>query len=247
MLANIKNSMIHFCNTKIVRDVRMGDNGIFANAKKGCLIIDSSTISPTDTKEMTNVGEKLGFRIADVPISGGYMGAKAGTLTCIVGCRKEDYDEVNQVYSCMGKNIFYCGEPGAGQSAKICNNLGLAIQNISVAEALSLGEKLGVDLHVLAKIMSLSTGMCWAVKVNTPVPGFDKSLPASNNYDHGFEVNLMKKDVSLVLDEAKKVDLDLQFAQKSYEYYKDAEDKGMGKKDISIMFQHLKHFTISKK
>uniref|UniRef100_A0A7S3J5B7 3-hydroxyisobutyrate dehydrogenase n=1 Tax=Euplotes harpa TaxID=151035 RepID=A0A7S3J5B7_9SPIT len=170
----------------------MGPDGIFKHAREGCLVIDSSTVAPQATKEMTEIGESLGFRVADVPISGGYMGARAGTLTCIVGCRKKDYDEIHQIYSCMGKNIFYCGEPGAGQSAKICNNLGLAIQNISVAEALSLGEKLGVDINTLAKIMSLSTGMCWAVKVNTPIPGFDPSLPASHDYEHGFEVNLMK-------------------------------------------------------
>lgn len=85
-------------NTKVVRDIRMGPNGIFANARKGSLVIDSSTISPTDTKEMTEVGEKLGFRIADVPISGGYMGAIAGTLTCIVGCRKEDFEEISGIY-----------------------------------------------------------------------------------------------------------------------------------------------------
>ena len=147
----------------------------------------------------------------------------------------------------MGTNIFHCGEPGTGQSAKICNNLGLAIQNISVAEAFSLGEKLGVDLTKLAQIMSLGTGMCWAVKVNTPIPGFDKSLPASNNYDHGYQISLMRKDVGLVLDEAKKAGLDLQFGQKSFEYYKHAEDEGIGKKDISIMFKHLKEGTIYKK
>lgn len=118
--------------TEVVREIRMGDNGIYKNAREGCLVIDSSTIAPEDTREMAEEGEKLGLRIADVPISGGYMGAKNATLTCIIGCQKEDYREVEEIYKCLGTNLFYCGPPGSGQAAKICNNLGLAIQMISV-------------------------------------------------------------------------------------------------------------------
>jgi 3-hydroxyisobutyrate dehydrogenase len=124
-------------------------------------------------------------------------------------------------------------------SAKICNNLGLAIQNISICEALALGGKTGVNQKILAQIMSLSTGSCWSVKTNCPVPGFDPSLPADNDYEHGFESRLMKKDISLVLKEASKANIDLQFAKKAIEYYQALEDSGFAKKDIGIMLQHI--------
>lgn len=225
--------------TETVRELRMGPNGIYKHAREGCLVIDSSTVSPIATREMASEGEKLGFRVADVPVSGGYTGAKAGTLTCMIGCRKNDYKEVAEFFSCMGKNLFYCGEPGAGQSAKICNNLGLAIQMISVCEALELGKQLKVDQKVLSKIMSLSTGSCWSVKDYNPVPGCGDSLPSSNDYNHGFETALMKKDVSLVKEEAKKLNLTLQFADKAYDYYDKLEKLGYGKKDIGILLHHI--------
>lgn len=225
--------------SEVVRDIRMGDNGIYKHAREGCLVIDSSTIAPDATREMTEEGEKLGLRIADVPVSGGYMGAKNGTLTCMIGCKKEDYKEVEAIYKCMGTNLFYCGEPGAGQSAKICNNLGLGIQMISVCEALALAQKLGVDQSVVAKIMSLSTGSCWSVKTYCPIPGFDPHLPASHDYDHGFESRLMKKDVGLALKEASRVNIDLQFGKKAMKYWQDIEDRGWAKKDIGIMLQHI--------
>lgn len=126
--------------TDVVREIRFGEGGIFRHAKKGTLVIDSSTIAPDETRKMTEEGESMGFRVADVPVSGGYMGAVNGTLACIIGCRKEDYKEIEEIYKCMGHNMFYCGEPGSGQAAKICNNLGLAIQMISVCEALVLGK-----------------------------------------------------------------------------------------------------------
>jgi 3-hydroxyisobutyrate dehydrogenase-like beta-hydroxyacid dehydrogenase len=117
--------------------------------------------------------------------------------------------------------------------------MALAINNISTCEALALGEKIGVDIKILAKIMALSTGSSWSVKVNCPVKGIDPTLPADNDYEHGFESRLMKKDVSLVLKEAEHFKINLGFAKKAYGYYDEIEKKGLGHKDIGILLHHI--------
>jgi 3-hydroxyisobutyrate dehydrogenase len=197
----------------------LGSNGIYEHAKEGALIIDSSTISPIASKKMAKEGEKFKLRIVDAPVSGGTPGAINGTLTFMVGSKKEDFEDTKTVLSAMGKNIVHCGGAGTGQIAKICNNLCLAIQMISICEGLSLGEKLGIDPKVLSKIMSISTSSCWSLTAYNPRPGMMEGVPSSNNYDGGFGVSLMKKDLSIVLDSAAQTNSDLQFGKKAIEYF----------------------------
>lgn len=210
-------------NTEIVEKIRSGSGGIFEHAREGCLVIDSSTISPIATRAMAEAGEKLGLVIVDAPVSGGTVGATNGTLTFMVGSHKEHYSQIKEFLSSMGANIFHCGEPGSGQTAKICNNLMLGIQMIAVSEGMALGEKLGMDPKILANIVSTSTGSCWANNVYNPRPGVIEGVPSSKNYDGGFMVSLMRKDLGIVLESASKVGLDLQFGQKAIDYYLELE------------------------
>lgn len=233
-------------NTNIVEEARLGKDGIYEHASENALIIDSSTISPIASQKMTEQGTAKKLRIIDAPVSGGVNGAINGTLTFMVGCRKEDFEETKTFLSGMGKNIVHCGGAGTGQIAKICNNLALAIQMISVCEALNLGEKLGIDPKVLSGIMSTSTSNCWSVNAYNPRPGIMPNVPSSNNYDGGFGVSLIKKDLSIVLDSAAQVNLDLQFGQKAIKYYHDMDLKGMGKKDFSIVYRYISELKKNK-
>lgn len=196
---------------------------------------------------MSKEGEKYGLRVVDAPVSGGANGARDGTLTFMVGTKKEYYTEIEEFLKAMGVNIFNCGLPGTGQTSKICNNLCLAIQMISVSEGLSLGEKLGIDPKVLSNIMATSTGSCWSLKANNPRPGVMDDVPSSNGYDGGFGVSLMKKDLSIVLDSAAQVNLDLQFGTKAIEYFHELERQGKGKKDFGVVYQYINSLEKNKK
>lgn len=234
-------------NTYTVEDARLGPKGIFAYAKEGCLVIDSSTISPISSKKMGELGEKQKLIIADAPVSGGINGAKNGTLTFMVGCKKENFDEISEFLKAMGKNIFHCGPYGTGQIAKICNNLALAIEMIGVSEGLALGEKLGINPKVLSSIMSTSTSSCWSLNSYNPKPGILEGVPSSNSYEGGFGVSLIKKDLSIVLDSAAQVGIDLQFGKKAIDYYVDIERQGKGKKDFSYVYQYISSLKPEKK
>jgi 3-hydroxyisobutyrate dehydrogenase len=136
--------------TKDVEELLGSADGIFKHAKKGTYILDTSTISPVASKEFAAAAKKKELIFADCPMSGGITGAQAGTLTFMVGCEKDHFENIKLALLGMGKNIFHCGGPGTGEIAKICNNLILGINMIATSEGLSLGEKLGIDPKVLS-------------------------------------------------------------------------------------------------
>jgi len=189
-------------NTKDVEELLKGPDGIFKNARKGTTIVDTSTISPIASKEFAAEAKKKEFVFIDSPMSGGITGAQAGTLTFMVGCDKDQFENVKLVLQGMGKNIFHCGGPGTGEIAKICNNLILGISMIATSEGLSLGEKLGMDPKVLSSILSVSTGRNWCVDTYNPRPGVLENVPSSRDYNGGFQVSLIRKDLSLALEAA---------------------------------------------
>ena len=140
----------------------------------------------------------------DAPVSGGVNGATAGTLTFMVGAEnKSIFERVKPILEGMGKNFFNCDKAGAGQIAKACNNMTLAIHMIGISESLALGKALGMDLKILSNIMSVSTGRCWSVDTYNPVPGVLENVPSSRDYDGGFACDLMLKDIGLALEAAK--------------------------------------------
>lgn len=176
----------------------------------------------------------------DSPMSGGVVGATNGTLTFMVGANSQsDYEHAKVVLEGMGKKIFYCGGPGTGESAKIANNLILGIQMIASAEGMVLAEKLGIDPKILMEILGVSTSSNWCITTNNPRPGNIENSPASKNYEGGFQVGLMRKDMALSLECADAVDAKVEFAKKALEYYMTLEKKGYGGKDFGYVFQYI--------
>ncbi|KAM9776601.1 3-hydroxyisobutyrate dehydrogenase a isoform 1-T1 [Syngnathus typhle] len=182
-----------------VIEVYTGPNGILKKVKKGTLLIDSSTIDPAVSKEMALAAEKMGAVFMDAPVSGGVGAASLAKLTFMVGGAKEEYNAAQELLTCMGANVIYCGQVGTGQAAKICNNMLLAIGMIGTAETMNLGIRLGLDPKLLAKILNMSSGRCWASDSYNPVPGVMEGVPSANNYQGGFGTTLMAKEKPILL------------------------------------------------
>lgn len=185
-----------------VEAVYLGDDGLLSALPAGTLVIDSSTIAPETARAVADAAIAKGLAFIDAPVSGGVGGAKAGTLTFICGGEESTFNKARPILEGMGKNIFHAGASGAGQVAKICNNMLLAILMAGTSEALALGEKNGLDPVVLSEIMKQSSGGNWALNVYNPWPGVMEGAPASRDYQGGFLVNLMTKDLGLAFDNA---------------------------------------------
>ncbi|MEP9390945.1 3-hydroxyisobutyrate dehydrogenase [Gordonia sp. VNQ95] len=166
----------------------------------GTLFIDSSTISVADAREIHQRAADVGFAQVDAPVSGGVKGAVAGTLAFMVGGTAEAFAESRTMLDPMAGKIIHCGDSGAGQAAKVCNNMLLAVQQIAVGEAFVLAEKLGLSDQALYDVVTGATGNCWAIETNCPVPGPQPGSPANNEFKPGFATALMNKDLGLAMD-----------------------------------------------
>lgn len=169
-------------------------------AAQGALFIDSSTISVNDAREVHDLAGSRGFAQLDAPVSGGVKGAVAGTLAFMVGGDRPALDSARPVLEPMAGKIIHCGDAGAGQAAKVCNNMVLAVQQIAVGEAFVLAERLGLSAQSLFDVITGATGNCWAVHTNCPVPGPVPTSPANNDFKPGFATALMNKDLGLAMD-----------------------------------------------
>ncbi|SAI10630.1 3-hydroxyisobutyrate dehydrogenase [Bordetella trematum] len=168
----------------------------------GTLVIDCSTIAPDSARKVAQAAQARGLEMIDAPVSGGTGGAAAGTLTFIVGGPQAALERARPVLEKMGKNIFHAGDAGAGQVAKICNNMLLGILMAGTAEALALGVANGLDPKVLSDIVAKSSGRNWATELYNPWPGVMEHAPASKGYAGGFGVDLMLKDLGLAAESA---------------------------------------------
>ena len=184
---------------KAVEGLYLGDNGILDAIPESALIIDCSTIDVDTARRVAGVAAQRGRSMIDAPVSGGVAGAAAGTLTFICGGAADAVERARPVLAKMGKNIFHAGDHGAGQMAKICNNMLLAIHMIGTCEALQLGVDNGLDPNVLSQIMLASSGRNWSLELYNPWPGVMENVPASRDYAGGFAVNLMNKDLTLAM------------------------------------------------
>jgi 3-hydroxyisobutyrate dehydrogenase len=164
------------------------------------LMIDSSTIAVSDALAAHALATVRGVRSIDAPVSGGVVGAVAATLTFMVGAEDEDFARAQPLLAHLGGRIVHCGGPGAGQAAKICNNLILGVSMIAVSEAFVLGERLGLTHQALFDVASNASGQCWALTTNCPVPGPVPSSPANRDYQPGFAGALMNKDLGLAME-----------------------------------------------
>ena len=188
--------------SKHVESLYLGENGLLKHCPKNALIIDCSTIAADSARRVASAAAQLGLSMIDAPVSGGTGGAIAGTLTFIVGGDAQDLDRARPILEKMGKNIFHAGAPGAGQVAKIANNMLLGIAMAGTAEALALGVANGLDPKTLSEIISKSSGCNWAVEKYNPWPGVMNGVPASKGYAGGFGVDLMLKDLGLASEAA---------------------------------------------
>ena len=180
----------------------LGEGGLIDKIAPGTLVIDSSTIAAATSRKVAEAGAKRGIAAIDAPVSGGTGGAIAGTLTFMVGGSDADLERARPVLEKMGANIFHAGGPGAGQTAKICNNMLLGILMIGTSEAIALGVANGLDAKVLSEIMRRSSGGNWALEKYNPLPGVMENAPASKGYAGGFGTDLMLKDLGLAQENA---------------------------------------------
>ncbi|WP_198333738.1 3-hydroxyisobutyrate dehydrogenase [Psychrobacter namhaensis] len=223
---------------KHVHSVYLGENGLLAELPKGTLVIDSSTIAAADATVVAEAASNLGIDFLDAPVSGGTGGAVAGSLTFIVGGSVHAFAKAEPILAVMGKNIFHAGDHGAGQVAKICNNMLLGILMAGTAEAINLGVKNGLDPKVLSDIMLQSSGRNWTLEVYNPYPQVMENVPSSNGYQGGFMSKLMQKDLNLAMQTAQDTNVETPMGAKATELY-EAHTVENGDKDFSsIMGRH---------
>ncbi|PCH38682.1 3-hydroxyisobutyrate dehydrogenase [Wolfiporia cocos MD-104 SS10] len=208
------------------------------------LCIDSTTLDVQVARGVAAEVQVTGANMVDAPVSGGVIGAKAATLSFLVGGSDAAFELARPTLAHMGKKIIHCGSSGAGLAAKICNNLMLGVEQIVTAEAMILGQKLGLEPKVLAAVVNSSTGGCWSSLMNNPVPGAvpDKSPPSERDFEGGFATSLMLKDMGLAKDVAEKMESPLPLGCAAEELYATVikNDPELANKDFSSVYRYMR-------
>lgn len=202
--------------------------------------VDVSTIAVAEARELVETVSKAGSAFLDAPVSGGIAGAAAGTLAFMVGGTAEEFDKVKPLLDIMGKSVTHCGDIGNGQAVKACNNMILAVQQIVLAEALVLGERLGLDHQAFYDVVSNATGNSWSLSVNAPVPDIVPSSPANNDFKPGFAAALMLKDLKLAMAAAEDTKTDTVLGRIAEEQYATFVDEGHGGLDFSAIISEVR-------
>lgn len=221
---------------KHVEGLYLGEDGLNQYIDKNAIVIDSSTIDAATSRKVASELAKHQINFIDAPVSGGVKGAQAGTLSFMVGGHDSDFATAKPVLEKMGKNIFHAGDHGAGQVAKACNNMLLSVLMIGTSEALQLGVANGLDPKVLSQIMSQSSGSNWTLDVYNPCPNVMDTAPASNDYQGGFMVDLMAKDLGLAMDAAINSQSSTPMGALARSLYAMHAAAGHGKKDFSSIY-----------
>jgi 3-hydroxyisobutyrate dehydrogenase len=205
------------------------------------VFIDCSTIDPSTSRAVAEDVASSGSGVfVDAPMSGGVVGATAGTLTFMVGATDETVARVEPTLLHMGRKVLHCGAQGTGLSAKLANNYLLALNNIATAEAMNLGMRWGLDAKTLAGVINVSTGRCWPSKVNNPVAGVVETAPAGRDYSGGFGIGLMKKDLRLAVVAAGEAGARMELADSALRVYEEAEKQTQCKgRDFSVVYRYL--------
>ncbi|MDP2697855.1 3-hydroxyisobutyrate dehydrogenase [Thalassospira sp.] len=224
---------------KHVMSVYDGPDGLLAHAAPGTVMIDSSTIEVDVARKVADMAKAKGIGAVDAPISGGVAGAAAGTLTFMVGGREDDFNRARMVLEGMGSNIIHAGDSGAGQAAKICNNMVLGISMIAVSEAFMLAKRLGLDAQKLFDISSKASGQCWSLTSYCPVPGPVPTSPANRDYQPGFAVDMMLKDLKLAQLASASAGATTPMGALAESLYAMYSNSGNGNKDFSAIVKML--------
>lgn len=216
-----------------VEGLYLGVSGILAAIEPGALIVDCSTIAPASAQNVAAAARARGLAMLDAPVSGGTAGAAAGTLTFIVGGDADVLERARPLLQAMGRNIFHVGASGAGQVAKLCNNMALGVIMAVTGEALALGVAHGLDPKVLSQMMAVSTSRSWATEVCNPWPGVLDNAPASRGYSGGFGNDLMLKDLGLAAEAAMGVGASIPLGELARNLYAMNSRAGHGGLDFS--------------
>lgn len=216
-----------------VEGLYLGANGILPAIADGALVIDCSTIAPEMARKVETAAAARALAMLDAPVSGGTAGAAAGTLTFIVGGDAAALERARPVLSAMGKNIFHMGGAGAGQVAKLCNNMALGVIMAVTGEAIALGVAHGLDAKVLSQMMAVSTSRSWATEVCNPWPGVLENAPAARGYEGGFGNDLMLKDLGLAAEAAMGVGASIPLGELARNLYAMNSQAGRGRLDFS--------------
>ena len=223
--------------SKHVKSLYLGETGLINILAQSTLIIDCSTIDAASAREVGAELAEHGIAFVDAPVSGGVAGATAGTLTFIVGGALPHFEKAQPVLNDMGKNIFHAGDVGAGQVAKICNNMLLSILMAGTSEAIQMGVNNGLDAKVLSNIMTASSGRNWTLELYNPCPGVMDTAPASNGFKPGFMVDLMAKDLGLAMEAAQQSNSSTPMGSMAKNLYTMLQHQGAGSEDFSAIFK----------
>jgi len=223
-----------------VRQVYLGPDGVIARARRGALLIDCSTIDVETARAVAAAAADSGFEMLDAPVSGGVIGAEAGTLTFMVGGEASAFARGESILQAMGKTIVHAGPAGNGQTAKICNNMILGASMIAVCEGFALAEKLGLPAQTLFDIASKSTSQCWAMTSYCPVPGPVPAAPSNRGYAPGFTAAMMLKDLRLAQQAAGATAAVTPLGAAAANLYQMLVDGGDGQLDFSGIMRFLR-------
>ena len=222
-----------------VREVLAGESGAFAQLQPGTAVIECSTVDVETAREMHRDAAARDLPFLDAPVSGGITGAAAGTLTFMVGGEAAALERVRPLLEMMGRTIVHAGGAGAGQAAKVCNNMILGISMVAVAEAFALADKLGLSRQALFDIASKSSGQCWSLTSYCPVPGPVPASPANKDYQAGFAAALMVKDMTLAVEAERQAGAPAVLSEHALAAYRAMVDRGWGEKDFSVVARAL--------
>ena len=220
-----------------VEGLYLGSEGLLTSIAEGTLVLECSTIAPESARKVSAAASRRGIRLLDAPVSGGTGGAVAGTLTFIVGGSAADLESARPYLEAMGKNIFHAGGAGAGQVAKICNNMLLGILMAGTSEALALGVANGLDPKTLSDIIAKSSGRNWATELYNPWPGVMENVPSSKDYAGGFGVDLMLKDLGLAAEASMHARATTPLGELARNLYALHSTQGHGKLDFSSILK----------
>ncbi len=215
---------------------------ILDDLQSEAILIDCSTVDVISAKKAADMANKKGLKALDAPVSGGIGGAENGTLTFMVGGDISAFERVKPLFDTMGQKAVLCGESGAGQSVKICNNMILGVSMIAVCEAFAMADNLGLDRSKMFDVVSTASGSCWAINTYCPVPNVGPNTPADNNYIPGFSADLMLKDLGLAKTAAEETNSFTPLGKKAYALYENFYSKGGKGKDFSGIINFIKDY-----
>ncbi|MCB2049740.1 MAG: 3-hydroxyisobutyrate dehydrogenase [Novosphingobium sp.] len=224
-------------NGAIVSDVYSND--VLGKAPAGALLLDCSTIDVATARKVAGAARQAGYAMVDAPVSGGIAAASAGTLTFMVGGSKDAFARAEPILAAMGKTVIHAGDSGAGQAAKLCNNMLLGIHMIGTCEAFAMAQKLGLDPQTFYDISSVSSGQNWSMTSYCPLPGVGPQSPADNKYEGGFATALMLKDLTLALAAAEEAGVDPAMGKRARELYEAFAQAGNAGRDFSAIIETL--------